>query len=64
METTQLPIEIEKLKVDLRNRINLFNTETGLVISGIIMEPRAVKRMGCDGDVIETEYQVGVSIEL
>lgn len=62
METTQLPEAVANLKADLKKRVEQFNTETGLAISGVIIEPRAIKDLG--DNKIALNYEVGVNIEL
>lgn len=62
MNTSELPEAVAKLKEDLKKRVEQFNSETGLAVSGIIIEPRAVKDMG--DKKVAVMYEVGVNIEL
>lgn len=63
MNTTELKQEIKKLKVDLRNRIQKFNKDSGIDISGIIVEAQFATELMDDTPVVKG-YQVGVNIEL
>jgi len=62
METKELPDVVSVLKADLAARVEKFNQETGLAVSGIVIEPRAMKDV--NGKKVALNYVVGVSIEL
>jgi hypothetical protein len=62
MDTQNLPDEVIVLKADLIKRIESFNTQTGLAINGIIIEPRTIKDIS--GKKVAIDYSVGVNIEL
>lgn len=63
MLTKDLPEQVTKLKADLKRRIEQFNKETGLTVSGVMAEALFTQGQVNDVSVIKG-YSVGVSIEL
>ena len=64
MKTDQLAKVVEQLKFDLHKRVQQFNKETGLEISGVIIEGIYTDAPVADQSPILKTYRVGVNIEL
>ena len=66
MLTKDLPEQVTKLKTDLRKRVEQFNKETGLTVSGVMVEATFTEALtfNTNKQSVVKAYQVGISIEL
>lgn len=63
MNTSDLPQAIKKLKLELKEKILAFNKETGLNISGVLIEAEMETIKSIDLDVVKN-YHIGINVEL
>ena len=65
MLTKDLPEQVTKLKTDLRKRVEQFNKETGLTVSGVMAEALFAETSSLGEHITVVKgYQIGISIEL
>lgn len=62
LPTNQLPKRIGGLKQDIKKLLKEFHKDTGLYISGVLVEAQVAQKD--DGKTFVSDYHVGVSIDL